>query len=106
MFAIKFRCMEAIGGLGGVVTKAGDWAWVVIEPEGWVIATSTSVPADGRVLHDVKVFKSKEDAEDFIRKWATKYHPWYYKPDGTYEIVPIKPRMVTKQQGWDIDDAA
>ena len=36
-----------------------------------------------------KQFNSEQEAHDFMKKY--KGHPWYYIPNGNYEVIKIQP---------------
>lgn len=83
-----------------VMTVAGERFWVMNEPDGWVEATSVRVDSSQRIPADVKVFATAADAEKFARRW--KGHPWWCKPNGVFEVVPVSPIFVTQQCGWQL----
>jgi hypothetical protein len=99
MFALKVRSHEARSGPEDIITAEGSWFWVVDEPNGWVEATSSPCNYEpGKVPNNVKTFKTEWGAAEFAVDW--KGHPWWCKPDGTFEVVRLKPRMV--QDGWEV----
>lgn len=98
-FIIFFKCKEALAYNKKVLTKAGELACVMTEPEGWVEATAWSVPDSNTIPDCAKKFPSYESAEKFIKRW--KGHPWYCVPNGEYEIIEVVPRMVQVQQGFE-----
>lgn len=98
-FVIFFRCKEALSKCKAVVTRERELAAVMVEPEGWVEATAWAVPDTKTIPGCAKTFNSHESAEKFIKRW--KGHPWYYVPNGEYEIIEVVPRMVRVQQGFE-----
>lgn len=80
-----------------VVTKHGDKFWVVNEPEGWVPATSTHVSDDDNIPHDVKIWNTYEDAENFLKEW--KGHPWWCSTIA-YKIIRIEKTFKTVHFGY------
>lgn len=100
MYAIRFQTTDCPSTDGTLVSKYGDWHWIVVEPEGWVAATSTKDSGD--VPYDVKTFGTESDAQRFAKYWRTKYHPWYGKPNGTYEFVAIKPKYKQVRDGYEV----
>jgi len=98
-YAVIVHSKEARSGdkNGTVMTKDGDRFWACIEPEGWVDADGRQVVGETPPA-DVKVFNSPREAEKFAKRW--KGHPWWVRPNGTFEVVPLVPNMVVVQQGW------
>lgn len=101
-FIIKTQCKEARSGAKGnpIMTQEGDWAWVCEEPDGWVEATASSAEFYKDPPKDVLKFTTEELAIKFIKRW--KGHPWYYVPNGTYEIIEVVPKYKTVQDGWEV----
>ncbi len=100
-FAIKTQCKEARAQDGSVLTKEGEWVFICVEPEGWVPATSVGVHGmDNYLPKDILIFNFKKNAEKFIKEWHG--HPWYHIPNGTYEIIEVKPKMIQIQNGWEV----
>lgn len=100
-YIIKTQCKEAVSQSGKVMTQEGESVWIIEEPEGWVPATSTSVEFNkGCIPKDVLTFDTYKAAELFIKRW--KGHPWYYIPNGTYEILKVEANLITVQNGWKI----
>lgn len=98
-YVIKTQCKEAISEIGPTsITKEGDWVWVCNEEGGWVEATATSTFLYKNPPKDVKTFSTSDAAEKFIKKW--KGHPWYYVPNGVYQIIEVEPKYKTIQDGW------
>lgn len=98
-FVVFFKCKQALAFDKKVLTKEGQLAVVMEEPEGWVPATSAAVHSTADIPRGVQIFLSKEKADTFMKKW--KGHPWYYVPNGEYEVIEVVPRMVTVQKGWE-----
>lgn len=101
MFAIKFQTTDCPSTDGTLISREGQWHWIVNEPDGWVWGTSISAHGD-RVAGDVKTFTTKEAALEGQARWKKDYHPWYGKPNGVYEIVELEPTFQTTQTGWKI----
>lgn len=90
-YAIKTKCKDAYTSDGCIVTKSGHEVWVCNEQDSWVEATGQSVNfSPDTIPCSIKVFDSKVEAEIFIKKW--KGHPWYYVPNGEYEVVEVEPQ--------------
>lgn len=99
MFVIRTECKRAISGhKDSVVTKDGEKVWVVKEPDGGVEATSRSVYFDSEPPQDYKTFATYEAAEKFIKCW--KGHPWYYTPNGNYEIIEVEQKYKQVADGF------
>lgn len=96
-YIIKTQCKEASNN-GHILTQEGVWVWVCEEEGGWVEATA--YPVDPSFPFQYKIFKTEQDALKFIKRW--KGHPWYYKPNGVYEIVKVEPKYKTVLDGWEI----
>jgi hypothetical protein len=90
LFVLIVSSKEARSGVEGnpVMTQAGDRFVVVVEPEGWVEATSRSYDANNVISPDAKIFRTVSGAAKFARRW--KGHPWYCIPDGNFEVVPVQ----------------
>jgi hypothetical protein len=89
-FAVKVASREVLGAVEQVMTRAGDWFWIVKEPEGWVWATSTDASSNGSIPAAVLTFSTKEKAARCAKKFRNRSHPWWCKPNGIYEIVEVK----------------
>lgn len=100
-FAVKFQTTDCPSSNGVLVSRDGEWRWIVREPEGWVWATSQG-GADQGVAGDVKTWQTREAAERATLRWEKEYHPWYGKPNGIYEVVELAPTYRTTQTGWKI----
>lgn len=95
-YALIVESAEARTGYdNSVITQAGDKFLVTIEPEGWVEATSNrwtgSLNSSNGFPVNPKLFDSAEDANKFAHRW--KGHPWYCKPNGSFEVVEVKPKF-------------
>jgi hypothetical protein len=64
MYAVVFECKEARVGIGRrpIVTAAGTKARLLVEPEGWVPATSGEFSGS---FAGAKRFRSEADANDY-----------------------------------------
>lgn len=103
MYGIMFQTTDCPSGYDGtLVSKEGDWHWIVTEPDGWVPATSVRAN-NGVVPSDVKVFASEPSAQAFIKRWSEIYHPWYGKPNGTYKLVKLKAKAKLAFVGYEED---
>jgi hypothetical protein len=100
MFVIKTECKQANSGTKekSLVTREGEKVWVVKEPDGWVEATSTSIHLYPEPPQDCKTFETYAAAEKFIKRW--KGHPWYYVPNGNYEIIEVEPKYKQVVNGF------
>ena len=96
--AIKTKCKSVHSSSGGLITQEGYEIWVCKEQDAWVEATGSGVGFHNGVPVDVKVFNSKDDAEAFIKTW--KGHPWYYVPNGEYELVEVEPQYKQTTVGY------
>jgi hypothetical protein len=99
MFAVIVTGTEARSGSIGnpVVGAEGDKYWVLVEPEGWVEATSGRMRDPDKVPIDVKTWSTREAAEKFAKRW--KGHPWWCKPKG-YEVVEFEPTFKPVRSGF------
>jgi hypothetical protein len=87
---------------GHILTQEDERFFVTNEEGGWVEATSTSVKfverlerKIGVVPKEIKVFKTREAAEKFGKRW--KGHPWYVQPKD-FEVIELAP--VTARVSW------
>lgn len=97
MFVIRTECKKALSFDEKVLTQEGEKVWVCEDNEGWVPATgihSYNIPKD------VKTFPTKDKAEKFIKTW--KGHPWYYIPNGNYEIFEVEKKYKQVFDGYQI----
>jgi hypothetical protein len=98
-YAVKMRAALARNGRE-VIVPEGTWFWVLepaTGPEG-----GEEVEADkGRMPHRVRTWATAEEAEAFARQLPKNRNglAWYWKPDGSIQVFPVRPRMV--QQGWE-----
>ncbi|MNQ26031.1 hypothetical protein D3C85_392560 [compost metagenome] len=103
MFVIKTQCKEVVSVGGSVLTHEGHQVWVCNEADGWVKATGESDGFFGYgVPSSIKVFETRKSAENFIKKW--KGHPWYYVPNGKYEIFEVEPNYKQVVDGYKIKE--
>jgi hypothetical protein len=91
MFVIKTECREARSSDKTIITQEGTKVWVINERDGWVEATSTHVSIWKDIPVDVKTFDTYDGAEKFIKRW--KGHPWYFVPNGNYEIIEVEEKF-------------
>lgn len=98
MFVIKFKCKEAKGTGDYTLIREGSSAWVVNESEGWVEATARNAEHSDELHTDLKVFNTQEEAKNFMERWEG--HPWYYAPNGSYEIIEVKERFEKVLTGY------
>jgi hypothetical protein len=99
MYAVVFECKEARVGIGRrpIVTAAGTKALLLVEPEGWVPATSGEFSGS---FAGAKRFRSEADAHEFMRTWGG--HPWYNTPNGKYELIELRPVYEQVVRGWEV----
>lgn len=92
-YVVLVQSREARSGTAGrpIMTADGEWFVVVVEPEGWVEATSQSYKLGHPIPADAKPFFSKEAAERFAQRW--KGHPWWCEPNGNYQVLEVKPKI-------------
>lgn len=86
MFVIRFKCKEILRPDGYPLIQDGYAAWVINEPNGWVEATACAAYSD-KLPIQLKLFHTQEEARNFIEQWEG--HPWYYVPNGKYEILEV-----------------
>lgn len=101
MYGIMFQTKDCKSSTGTLVSKEGQWHWVVNEPEDWVEATSMRAYQD-KVPYDVKTFITHEQAERFCKRWPKIYHPWYGEPNGVYKIVEVQPVYKQSLDGYKV----
>lgn len=89
MLAAFFLAKEARADDGYILVKEGTPMWVMVEPEGWVSATSRQGDKDAPPK-GIKTWETVAEAVTFMRNWGG--HPWYAVP-GTWEILPVVPVM-------------
>jgi hypothetical protein len=94
VYGVIVTSKEAKSGAAGnpVMTAEGERFWATVEPGGWVEASSSRV-RDDSPPGDPLVFKTREQAEEFAKRW--KGHPWWCVPSGQYEIVPLAVKTTT-----------
>lgn len=86
MFIVRFQCKGVAN-----VTKKGAKCWLLNEPDGWVPATACDAEYFKEIPKTIKVFDTVEDATEFMRSWGG--HPWYYTPNGDFEVIEVKERF-------------
>ena len=97
-FIVVGESLEALSESGKVITKNGQ-KFIVTFSEGW----DSSISWNGNInrsSNNPKLFESIDTATEFARKW--KGHPWYYKPNGKFEIVEVRPVYKQVQDGYEI----
>ena len=89
-FVVIVSSKEAKSGVEGnpVITRDGERFVVLVEPGGWVEATSCRYNQGDVLPPDAKTFKTLASAKQFARRW--KGHPWWVVPDGNFEIIQVK----------------
>jgi hypothetical protein len=99
MFAVIVESREMRSGAQGnpIITREGERFWALVEPEGWVEATSARA-SGSTVPGAAKTFQTRAAAERFAERW--KGHPWWCSPNGKYEIVEVAPRYVRVRDGY------
>lgn len=102
MFIVKFNCKEAISTNGELVTQYGAECWLLEDQEGWVPATGRGVNFSSDLPKDVKVFKTKESAERFMKTW--KGHPWYYSPNGEFAVIEVVQKYKKIFDGYEVKE--
>jgi len=102
-FALIVESGEARSSDDAVLTEDGDKFLVIIEPEGWVEATSSrwdgNLKSSNGFPHDPKLFKSPEAATKFAKRWGG--HPWWCNPNGNFEVIEVRPVFEQVQVGYD-----
>jgi len=85
------QCKEAKSSLStgdNTITKAGDWIWVGKEPGNWVSATGYRCIDPEQIPKNIREFPSSAAAKGFADHWEG--HPWYFKPNGIYEVIRVR----------------
>ena len=82
-YAVIVRSAEA-----EPLTTHGDLFVVLDEPEHWVEATSTYFTEGELLPSDLKIFRTREEADEFGKRW--KGHPWWVVPF-QYFVIEVKP---------------
>lgn len=75
-FVVFFKCKQALAFDKKVLTKEGQLAVVMEEPEGRVPATSTAVHSSEEIPRGVQTFLSEEKAHSFMKKWSKSRPAW------------------------------
>lgn len=96
-FILKMQCKEIRSSLNDeIMTREGQWVWITNGEWG----TTSGNGFFDKIPGDVLEFESKEKAEKFTKHWQG--HPWYYKPNGVWEILEVKPKFKQVQDGWEV----
>jgi hypothetical protein len=82
---------------GTVVTNDKQQYWIARNEYMWDSGLSLSVFPEPPL--EVKTWGTKEEAEQFARSWEG--HPWWVKPNGSFKILEVTPKMV--QRGWTVE---
>ena len=98
-FAVIVTGDEAFTASGEVFTQKGQQFWVLIEPEGWVPATSIRYNEEDALPSKLKTFKTREAAERFATRWDG--HPWWCKPI-SFKVVEIKEKFKRISDGYEL----
>ncbi len=96
MFAAKVRCKETLYGDGKVCTVAGAWCWIC-RRDGY---DEGSTVREGVISRAVVTFQTRKEAGAYAAAWEGA--PWWWKPDGMFEIVEIETRYVTIPEGYQL----
>ena len=100
-YILRIQCKQAGSSipLSAPLTKEGDWIWVVKEPGNWIEATGYRCNSDPeQIPKNVRKFPSPGAAKKFANHWAG--HPWYYKPNGIYEVIQVKQTFEQVHTGY------
>lgn len=102
LFAVIVHSKQMLAFDKSIMTKEGERFWALVEPEGWVEASSCRATPGDPVPGDVLTFPTRTEAERFARHW--KGHPWWCSPNGEFEIVEMIPRKVieTRVIGYEV----
>lgn len=98
MYALVVEGKEAKSSSGTIVAYEGEKFIVSNDTEGWVDATSQTW--HGIIRKDVKIFKTKERAKEFVQRWEG--FPWWCRPNGNFEIIKIRPRYKKVLDGYEV----
>lgn len=63
----------------------------------------TSGIADESNLNNITIFETEEKAHEFMKTWTG--HPWYLKPNGRYEIIPVKHKFDKCENKFQINNS-
>jgi hypothetical protein len=97
-YAVFVRSKEVHYHDGTIASHDDESYLAVVEPEGWVEASSRRMRPDAPTIpKDALTFDTTEKAEAFVKRW--KGHPWWCQPNGKYEIVPVEPVFEQVQVG-------
>ena len=100
-YALIVHSKQVVGESGWVATTEGERFWVLIEPEGWVEATSIKVDSsvlESKLPKDLKTFETEKAAAAFAKRW--KGHPWWCEPNGTFETVRVERKYKQVPDGF------
>lgn len=108
-FLHEAKCDHALDLLGPIIDipvhscavrfqlEHGDiWCWLVEDVVCREPASSIRDLEADKMPCNIKVFSCYDAAKAFMGSW--KGHPWWNLPNGQWETVAVKPRVV--QDGW------
>lgn len=100
-FALIISCQKVKSNIDetSIMTEEGEQVWISRSDFCPTSTTMFMYPRENPPT-DLMTFSSKEKAEEFAKQW--KGHPWYYIPNGNYEVVTIRPKMVEVQKGFEV----
>ena len=102
-YIVVYECKEAMSTDGSVLTGNGEKALLCDEPNSRVPATGTYYDGSNKNISVwAKHFSSEHKAHEFMKKY--KGHPWYYIPNGNYEVIKINPVYRQVVERWEICD--
>ena len=97
-YIVVYECKEAKCDDGSLMTKSGEKALLCKGEWG---PTGRQYPSCFGLSGAIQ-FNSEQEAHKFMRKY--KGHPWYYKCNGNYEVIKIKPVYKQVIDRWDVAD--
>ena len=96
MFALIVSSLQVKSGKD-TMTESGERFLVMVEPEGWVPATSSLYK--GEIYGGAKLFETAEAAEDFAKTW--RGHPWWVKPGKKFEVIEVRQKFKKVPDGYE-----
>jgi hypothetical protein len=104
-FAILFRCKQVNSTLGKSLTESGTMAWLTDDEGYWwgeTFRTCPSIVSRDHAPANAIVFDSIEKAEIAWKQRRTFIGPWFVKPDGHFEVVPVRQKFKQVLDGYEV----
>lgn len=101
-YAVLITC-KAVASESGVnkrlIVQEDDKWWLVDDEWGWTCRSAGSrfYRDENLIPSDIVKFVTEEGAHEAMEGFPG--HPWYIKIK-SYEVVPVVPNMVIRQDGW------